>query len=564
MNVAKTMATQAETQVSTSHAKGKKQTGGDFLEILSSAINTKNAAARPENVRNPDNAVQPADKTSTAKPAQPLRSKANSDSEDAKITAQAQEETPDETATASTAAQMLAQVPVEVQPDVTDTTGVIPVQTVEQAMPVQTWTAQTTAELQPQAAQAQDTQAVEQAAEVQTAEQKPVYTQQTQSSELQTKHAETGHTAKAAQEQTGAQEHAKAQRRTQSDATTQRNPLPDEAGETVVYAQTARQSGESIKTNTTAQTGGDAAQTRFDGMLAKASQELVQTKTDTVQKQPLAAEEPVLTTEEPDLAAKETDTAVVAEKAMTNEPESAVPEDVAPEEEAVNLKSAETARENNPTAAKRENWQTEYVRTHVPELKEQKPVKAARNDDEADLTNAVQPKTQPTSTHEVVRTEQQQPAQAAKTPDQFEQVRAQVIRNIEDQKMEFNMQLHPQELGKVDVKMVLEGGKLAIEIMAANAKSAEILNKQTEALVASLRLNNLEVTTVNVVTASQSASGHMDGEYNLNNFNGQAGQQEAQSSKAGDNGRNGGSEAENQPEDEAEERQPTGILNYSI
>jgi flagellar hook-length control protein FliK len=79
------------------------------------------------------------------------------------------------------------------------------------------------------------------------------------------------------------------------------------------------------------------------------------------------------------------------------------------------------------------------------------------------------------------------------------------------------MRLQPEELGRVNVKMVLEGGRLAVEIAAAQPKSAELLQKQSAALAESLKASGVEVESIRVVTANEKAGAEMNAQYNLLN-----------------------------------------------
>lgn len=131
------------------------------------------------------------------------------------------------------------------------------------------------------------------------------------------------------------------------------------------------------------------------------------------------------------------------------------------------------------------------------------------------------------------------PGQPAARTDQTEQIRIQVAENLENRRMEFNMQLQPEELGKINVKLVLEGGRLAVEIMAGSPQASQLLSRQSEALIQTLRMGaNLEIQSVQVVTASDTASSHMDGAFNRMNGQSQgnsfAGSQTRQDGTGGD------------------------------
>lgn len=279
----------------------------------------------------------------------------------------------------------------------------------------------------------------------------------------------------------------------------------------------------------------ETAQSKFDGMLARASQELNRS----------TAVQTAQPTEE------------VPEEAPTAEPVTAEtkPQEQAkqPEPPKTEIKPQEEAKPAEHTAAQKS------VKAPVTEQRPQQEISKA---DEAVLGMA-QTK-QPEILHEVLRSEpapvQTQPVQV---PDQAEQIKAQVIKNLENERTEFRMQLQPEELGKVNVKMILEGGKLSVEIAALNPKSTEMLARQVESLVASLKASGADVSSVNVVTANENASAQMDGEYNLNNFQNR-GQGQGQGGRSHGTGTAGGqgentAQAEREPADA-----PQRILNYSV
>lgn len=205
----------------------------------------------------------------------------------------------------------------------------------------------------------------------------------------------------------------------------------------------------------------DKGQQRFDNLVAKASQELKAAK--------------------PEAQAVKQQAAPPEEEAQTAQPKPRVQEPFTPAKQA-----AKPAREaENPEAILAEEPQAKPI-AEKPALQPQAP----------------------------------QPAGAA-TPAQ--QIEAQVLKNLEDQKMEFRMQLAPKELGKVDVRMVLEGGKLTVEIAAASQKAVQELQKTSEGLISSLRMAGAELQSVQIVHEPQQTSQHMDGAFHMES--GQSGRQ---------------------------------------
>lgn len=290
----------------------------------------------------------------------------------------------------------------------------------------------------------------------------------------------------------------------------------------------------------------DAAQTRFDDMVTKASQELNKS---------VASEEPPQETELPEETQTLTQTDIPSTEPGKPAEQAKVPEtEIKPENE------QETMQETKPTA------RATVQKSEKAPITEQRPQKEISKSDEAVL-GMVQQKTQPL-VDEVIRSEPT-PIQheQVQIPDQSEQIKAQLIKEIEIDKTEFQMQLHPEELGKIDVKMILEGGKLVVEIAAANPKSSEILSKQVESLIASLKASNIDVTAVNVVTASENASGNMSSEYNLNNFQNQFQNRDGGQGRSGSStnaGASNGQASENGQNERENPESPQRMLNYSV
>lgn len=282
----------------------------------------------------------------------------------------------------------------------------------------------------------------------------------------------------------------------------------------------------------------DENQSRFDEMLAKAAQALGQGKTEQA-----GPDNPAETAEA---------TVVPTDAGDATAPEAAI------ETPAENLTDLHT----EPGTETKKQPQAAAVRSEAAPRFEQRPLKEIPKTDEAALGMAGQ-KNPDVRAAEEVRNEPQTFTRPVEVPEQAGQIRAQVIENLEKEKMEFNMQLHPQELGKVDVRMVLENGSLSVEIMAASQKSAELLSRQAEGLIASLKLGGIDVSSVNIVEASQNASANMDSQYNLSNFQNQADARE-NGNLSGNNQRRGGNpENLDAVPDEASDT-PQRLLNYSV
>lgn len=129
------------------------------------------------------------------------------------------------------------------------------------------------------------------------------------------------------------------------------------------------------------------------------------------------------------------------------------------------------------------------------------------------------------ATVHTVPLKQPQQLQAGKSipvvPDQTEQIRSFVVQNLKTQNMEFRMQLQPEELGKIDVKMVLEAGRLSVEIQAASPKTAELLSRQADALAECLQTNESKYQSIQVISEPFSAASWTDSAFHFNMSNGQ-------------------------------------------
>lgn len=167
-----------------------------------------------------------------------------------------------------------------------------------------------------------------------------------------------------------------------------------------------------------------------------------------------------------------------------------------------------------------------------------------------------------------VRT-QTAPMDKAANPVQYDpaqQIQAQVIENLEKDTMEFRMQLSPQELGKIDVKMVLENGRLTVEIISAATKTNELLSRQTEALAATLRASGMNLQTVQIVTSAQEADSHLEQSLNMMNQQGNEAAQNEEGQKGRSPQGSGQSQEQDSREAAAREQQvkPKTLLNYTV
>lgn len=276
----------------------------------------------------------------------------------------------------------------------------------------------------------------------------------------------------------------------------------------------------------------DEGQQRFDAMIAKASEEL--TGASIIEEKLV---NPRLPMDRPTVAAE-----------VSKDP-------VVPEAKPDAVKVPEALRAVVPAENREKLEQPEIIRAA------EKNVRSAAQAGEHEETlltaaDAVRGTSMRTETVSVKPLEQ--PAAERETPAQ--QIRTQVIENLEQDKMEFRMQLNPQELGKINVRMVLEGGRLSVEIISASAKTTELLGRQTEALAASLRLSGVELQSVQVVTAAEQSDNHMEQSLSM-----MMNQSRSEGDEAG-----GGAQGPAKSRQDAGTRQadgeaePAALLNYTI
>ena len=90
-------------------------------------------------------------------------------------------------------------------------------------------------------------------------------------------------------------------------------------------------------------------------------------------------------------------------------------------------------------------------------------------------------------------------AQPVEASEPYNQIREEILSKLEQKgSTEFKMQLHPEDLGQIDIKLKLSEGKLVIDILAANSKTQALLTGQVDKLIASMGLQNVQVESVHV------------------------------------------------------------------
>ncbi len=92
-----------------------------------------------------------------------------------------------------------------------------------------------------------------------------------------------------------------------------------------------------------------------------------------------------------------------------------------------------------------------------------------------------------------------QAAQPAESSETYSQIRDEILSKLEKNgPSEFKMQLVPEDLGQIDVKLRLSEGKLIIDILAANSKTQALLTSQVDKLISGMGLQNVQVESVQV------------------------------------------------------------------
>lgn len=81
----------------------------------------------------------------------------------------------------------------------------------------------------------------------------------------------------------------------------------------------------------------------------------------------------------------------------------------------------------------------------------------------------------------------------------YSQIGQEILSKLEKKgPMEFKLQLEPENLGKIDIKLQLNEGKLIIDIMSASSKTHALLTNQVDKLIQGLGLQNVQVESVQV------------------------------------------------------------------
>ncbi|MGI6751282.1 MAG: flagellar hook-length control protein FliK [Anaerovoracaceae bacterium] len=88
-----------------------------------------------------------------------------------------------------------------------------------------------------------------------------------------------------------------------------------------------------------------------------------------------------------------------------------------------------------------------------------------------------------------------------------EQIGAEILtRLVKKGPTEFKIQLQPEDLGQIDVKLKIHRGRLTIDISALSDKTQSLLTSQVDKLIAGLGLHNVQVENIQLNSQSQLGS----------------------------------------------------------
>ncbi len=119
--------------------------------------------------------------------------------------------------------------------------------------------------------------------------------------------------------------------------------------------------------------------------------------------------------------------------------------------------------------------------------------------------------------------------------DMAKQLADKIMYKLSDGKQEFDLELNPKDLGKVNVKMIFQNGSAELILSTSNSKAHQLLSMQADALRGILEANTGMDSTISLKQAENS-----DGQFDRDNFqeqsNNQQNQQQQQKEKklAGD------------------------------
>ena len=107
--------------------------------------------------------------------------------------------------------------------------------------------------------------------------------------------------------------------------------------------------------------------------------------------------------------------------------------------------------------------------------------------------------------------------------DMAKQLADKIMYKLSDGKQEFDLELNPKDLGKVNVKMIFQNGSAELILSTSNSKAHQLLSMQADALRGILESNTGMDSTINLKQAENS-----DGQFDRDNFQEQSNSQQQQ------------------------------------
>lgn len=121
------------------------------------------------------------------------------------------------------------------------------------------------------------------------------------------------------------------------------------------------------------------------------------------------------------------------------------------------------------------------------------------------VATVMQTENQLNLTHTVYTQERIEPKESIVENRVITQISDEIVKQLTtiNGKSEFTMVLNPESLGKITVKLISEGGKLTVGIIAENQTTQQLLNSRAEHLETVLRQNDVQLENYQVVTQEQ-------------------------------------------------------------
>jgi flagellar hook-length control protein FliK len=98
-----------------------------------------------------------------------------------------------------------------------------------------------------------------------------------------------------------------------------------------------------------------------------------------------------------------------------------------------------------------------------------------------------------------------------------EQMADKIIYKMSEGKQEFDLQLNPKELGKLNIKLTFENGNAQVLITCSNSKAQNMMASLTDNIRSILESNTGVTSTVHLQQEDM-----LEGQYNQDDFNGQS------------------------------------------